>query len=181
MQSLQAKILIQKFRDNITAASHETHEKLSLMEIILFRPEIPQNTGNVVRTCSATNTKLTLVKPLGFSISDKTLKRAGLDYWSSADIHTIDNLESYLLSSLRPFYFFSSKATKSYTDVKYSKDSILIFGSEISGFPKEFFEKWSDHFLKLPMAHHARCLNLSNTVAIAIYEGLRQQGFDFTT
>ena len=149
------------------------------MEIILFRPEIPQNTGNIVRTCSVTNTKLTLVKPLGFSISDKTLKRAGLDYWSAAEIQTIDDLEAYLLNANRPFYFFSSKSEKSYTEISYTNETILIFGSETSGLPSHFFEKWPEKFYTLPMAEHARCLNLSNTVAIALYEGLRQLNFQF--
>lgn len=150
------------------------------MEIILFQPEIPQNTGNIVRTCSVTNAKLTLVRPLGFSVLDKTLKRAGLDYWDEVSIKYIDDLFEYLCNTKQEFFFFSSKATKYYTNVYYPKDSILIFGSETSGLPPIFFNTWPERFVKVPMSKNARCLNLSNTAAIAIYEALRQHLFDFS-
>lgn len=144
------------------------------MEIILYKPEIPQNTGNIVRTCSVTGAKLTLVRPLGFSVSDKTLKRAGLDYWKEVDINYIDNLDDYLKSTTHNFYFFSSKATKTHFEVEYQPTDLLIFGSETSGLDPKFFEKWPDRFIKIPMISNARCLNLSNSVAIALYEVLRQ-------
>jgi tRNA (cytidine/uridine-2'-O-)-methyltransferase len=149
-----------------------------MMKIVLFQPQIPQNTGNIVRTCSVTNTGLILVRPLGFVISDKTLKRAGLDYWNEVDIEYIDDLESYLENTKAPFYFLSSKAKKRYTDIQFQGDELLIFGSETSGLPKKFFEKWTEKFCTVPMAPKARCLNLSNTAAIVVYEGLRQLDFN---
>lgn len=154
-------------------------ESIFFMEIVLFQPEIPQNTGNIVRTCSVTNTKLTLVRPLGFSVSDKTLKRAGLDYWNEVEINYIDDLIAYLDSTKKDFYFFSSKAKSLYTEVSYSKDAIIVFGSETSGLPKEIHQKWPEKFVTIPMVKEARCLNLSNSVAIALYEGLRQNHFNF--
>ncbi|PIS00675.1 MAG: tRNA (uridine(34)/cytosine(34)/5-carboxymethylaminomethyluridine(34)-2'-O)-methyltransferase TrmL [Chlamydiae bacterium CG10_big_fil_rev_8_21_14_0_10_35_9] len=148
------------------------------MKVILYQPEIPSNTGNVIRTCFITGVSLALVKPLGFSISDKQMKRAGLDYYKNSEIELIDSLPDYLDKHSNPFYFFSSKATKNYTEVSYPANSFLIFGSETSGLPKEYFERWPDNFVTLPMKR-PRCLNLSNTVAIATYEALRQQNFNF--
>lgn len=147
------------------------------MEILLYQPEIPQNTGNIVRTCSVTRSALTLVKPLGFSVSNKMLKRAGLDYWDEVDILYIENLIEYLCSSNRSFYFFSSKVETPYTDIAFTEDDILIFGSETSGLPEAIFSRWPEKFYTIPMAHNARCLNLSNSVSIVLYEALRQQQF----
>lgn len=147
------------------------------MHIILYQPQIPQNTGNIVRTCSVTGSTLSLVRPLGFSVTDRWLKRAGLDYWEGVELSFIDNLEEYLLSFDKPFYFFSSKASKVYTEVSYSPDSILIFGSETTGLPPEFLKRWPERFLTLPMRPNERCLNLSNSVAIALYEAWRQNHF----
>ena len=147
------------------------------MEILLYQPEIPQNTGNIVRTCSVTRSHLTLVKPLGFSVSNKMLKRAGLDYWNEVNIQYIDNLIDYLSSSGRPFYFLSSKVTIPYTDITFTGEDILVFGSETSGLPEELFSKWPEKFYTIPMAHNARCLNLSNSVSIVLYEALRQDQF----
>jgi tRNA (cytidine/uridine-2'-O-)-methyltransferase len=144
------------------------------MEIILYQPEIPQNTGNIVRTCSVTGADLTLVKPLGFSVSDKTLKRAGLDYWNEVNINYIDDLEKYLDSTSHDFYFFSSKATKTLFDVSFKPKDLLVFGAETSGLDPKFFQKWPERFIKIPMLPKARCLNLSNSVAIVLYEALRQ-------
>ncbi|MFA6118345.1 MAG: tRNA (cytidine(34)-2'-O)-methyltransferase [Parachlamydiales bacterium] len=146
------------------------------MKIILFQPDIPQNTGNIIRTCSLTNTDLILVKPLGFSINEKNLKRAGLDYFNKTKIEQIDDLESYL-SGKKSFYFLSSKAKKLYSDVKFEINSILIFGSETSGLPEIYHEKYPDNFITIPMIENARCLNLSNSVAIVLYEALRQNSF----
>lgn len=143
------------------------------MKIILYQPQIPQNTGNIVRTCSVTGTDLILVKPLGFSVHDRWLKRAGLDYWEGVDVQFIDNLEGYLEKTEAPFYFFSSKTTKLYTDVAYTQDSLLIFGSETSGLPSLYSEKWPDRFVTIPMRPQARCLNLATSVGVALYEGLR--------
>ncbi|NGX29939.1 MAG: tRNA (cytidine(34)-2'-O)-methyltransferase [Candidatus Anoxychlamydiales bacterium] len=148
------------------------------MQIILFKPEIPQNTGNIIRTCYLTNASLSIVTPASFSLSDRNLKRAGLDYFKDMKLEKIQNLETYLLDK-QHFYFFSSKATKTYSSITYEKDAILIFGSETTGLPKIFFEKYEDKFLKIPMKKNSRCLNLSNSVAIALYEALRQNNFSF--
>ena len=149
------------------------------MKIILFEPQIPQNTGNIVRTCNVTNSGLVLVKPFGFNFSSRLLKRAGLDYWQDMQIEIIEDLYSYLKHCSKDFYFFSSKAPKIYTNVQYPEDTFLIFGSETTGLPAIFWETWPEKFLTVPMASQKRCLNLSNTVAIALYEGLRQQSFNF--
>ncbi|MBI5345557.1 MAG: tRNA (cytidine(34)-2'-O)-methyltransferase [Chlamydiae bacterium] len=149
------------------------------MKIVLFQPEIPQNTGNIIRTCSVTNTELILVKPYGFSISNRQLKRAGLDYFEGVSVLELEDLFSFLQNLEEPFYFFSSKAKKSYTEVKYEKNTLLIFGSESKGLPPVFFETWENRFVKIPMKENARCLNLANSVAIGLYEALRQQGFRF--
>lgn len=147
------------------------------MKIVLFQPQIPQNTGNIVRTCAVTNTSLALVRPLGFSINDRWLKRAGLDYWEGVEVTILDDLESFLQHTQEQFYFFSSKAVRLYTDVNYNSTDLLIFGSETSGLPPHFFQQWPDRFLKIPMIPTARCLNLATTVGIALYEALRQQEF----
>ncbi|HSX14027.1 MAG TPA: tRNA (cytidine(34)-2'-O)-methyltransferase [Chlamydiales bacterium] len=147
------------------------------MKIILYQPQIPQNTGTIVRTCSATNTSLVLVRPLGFSTASRHLKRAGLDYWNDVEIIEIDNLPDYLQEQGLPFFFFSSHATKMYTEAEYSPNSQLIFGSETSGLPKSYFERWPECFFTIPMNSNARCLNLSNSANIVLYEALRQTHF----
>lgn len=147
------------------------------MEIVFVHPEIPQNTGNVVRTCAATGTSLTLVKPLGFSLSDRWLKRAGLDYWQDVTIHVIDDLPTYLQKTDRPFYFLSSHAKTPYTNIPFTKETLLIFGSETQGLPPQYIKTWPNQFYTIPMQGHTRCLNLSNAAAIVLYEGLRQQDF----
>lgn len=147
------------------------------MKIILYQPQIPQNTGNIVRTCAVTGCSLVMVRPLGFSLQDRWLKRAGLDYWDDVNIECIDDLEVYLDNTVYPFYFFSSKAKLSYAEVSYSPESLLIFGSETTGLPPLFQEKWPEHFVTLPMIPEARCLNLATSVGIGVYEAWRQQGF----
>lgn len=147
------------------------------MKVILYQPQIPQNAGNIVRTCAVTGCSLVMVKPLGFSTSDRWLKRAGLDYWEGVNVDFIDDLEAYLDSCPHPFYFFSSKVDKLYTNVSYTAQDLLIFGSETTGLPSKFFEKWPDRFVTLPMVPDVRCLNLSTSVGIAVYEAWRQQGF----
>lgn len=144
------------------------------MKIILFQPQIPQNTGNIVRTCSATGASLLLVRPLGFSTASRHLKRAGLDYWSGVDVQEIDDLFEYLTTQEHPFFFYSSKAANPYTEAPYTKASLLIFGSETTGLPPLYFEKWEDRFYTIPMRKQARCLNLANSAAIVTYEALRQ-------
>jgi tRNA (cytidine/uridine-2'-O-)-methyltransferase len=148
------------------------------MKLILVEPEIPQNTGNIARTCSLTGTGLVLVRPLGFSLSHRMLKRAALDYWEEISVEIIDDLPAYLESS-SSFYFFSSKAKRFYTEVSYSSDSLLIFGSETKGLPSSFQERWEKHFVTIPMKPSARCLNLSNAAAVGLYEALRQINFSF--
>lgn len=144
------------------------------MKVVLFQPQIPQNTGNAVRTCACTGSGLVLVRPLGFSINDRWLKRAGLDYWENVPIEIIDDLELYLKQTSSSFFFFSSKATKKYTEVAYDKDSLLIFGSETAGLSPVFFENWPENFVNIPMLPEARCLNLATSVGIGVYEAIRQ-------
>jgi tRNA (cytidine/uridine-2'-O-)-methyltransferase len=150
---------------------------LSAMKIVLYQPQIPQNTGNIVRTCSVTGAELMLVEPLGFSINDRWLKRAGLDYWSEVQIDVVADLEKLLEQTTDDFYFFSSKATTCYADVHYSSKAWLIFGCETTGLPAHFFERWPQHFVTIPMQGDARCLNLANSASIGLYEAWRQQGF----
>src|SRR5271169_1036509 len=121
------------------------------MKVVLYQPQIPQNTGNVVRTCAVTGSDLILVRPLGFSVSDRWLKRAGLDYWEGVDIEIIDNLEERLTTTTDPFYFFSSHATQRYSDVQYTTDDWLIFGSETTGLPESFAKLWPEKFVTIPM------------------------------
>ena len=146
------------------------------MHIVLYQPQIPPNTGNIVRTCAVIGAKLTLVGPLGFDVSDKSLRRAGLDYWLGVDVTIVDSLEE-LLEKEDSFVFLSSKATKLYTEHQYSPEETLIFGSETSGLPKELEERFPERFLKLPMVSGQRCLNLSSAVAICSYEAWRQNSF----
>jgi tRNA (cytidine/uridine-2'-O-)-methyltransferase len=147
------------------------------LKVVLFQPQIPQNTGNIVRTCACTGASLLLVPPLGFSITDRWLKRAGLDYWEGVPVRQEDHFEEYLENLKTPFYFFSSKAAKCYTAIDFGPEDHLIFGSETKGLPAAFHEKWSDSFYKIPMKKGARCLNLSNSVAIVLYEAWRKQKF----
>ena len=149
------------------------------MITVLYQPEIPQNTGNIVRTCSVTNTDLVLVTPLGFDTSDKYLKRAGLDYWDEVKITYVDDLISFIEKENKPFYFLSSKVKKSYTTVSYTEDTMIIFGSETKGLPEELFERYPEQFVTIPMKEDVRCLNLSNSANIVLYEGLRQLNFPF--
>ena len=151
------------------------------MKIILYQPQIPQNTGNIVRTCAVTGSDLLLVEPLGFSVSDRWLKRAGLDYWEGVNVETTDNLEAYLEGYQGNFWFLSSKATRCYSEVSYKSNDLLIFGSETSGLPELFFERWPEKFLTVPMLPTARCLNLATTAGIVVYEAWRQQNFLQTT
>jgi len=149
------------------------------MKIVLYQPCIPQNTGNIVRTCAVTGNDLILILPLGFSISDRWLKRSGLDYWEGVDVQTqtVENLDELLESTSSSFYFFSSKATRLYTDVSYTPNDYLIFGSETSGLPERFFQRWPERFVRIPMIEGVRCLNLATSVGIGVYEGWRQNQF----
>lgn len=150
-----------------------------MFNIVLVEPEIPQNTGNIVRTCAATGCKLHLVRPLGFEVTDKYLKRAGLDYWSDVDISYYDGFDEVLSSNPQAaFYFFTTKSRKSYSEAEFKKGDFLVFGKETRGLEEELLLKHRDGCLRIPMLGDTRSLNLSNSVAIAVYEGLRQNGFD---
>lgn len=147
------------------------------MRIILFQPQIPQNTGNIARTCAATNTGLILVRPLNFSLSNRHMKRAGLDYWDNVPLEVIDDLPVFLENSAVPFFFFSSKAPRLYTEASYASNSLLIFGSETDGLPDLFWDRYPERFYRIPMVQGQRCLNLASSAAIGLYEALRQTGF----
>lgn len=149
-----------------------------MFNIVLVEPEIPQNTGNIVRTCHATGCKLHLVRPLGFEISDRYLKRAGLDYWDEVEISyydSFDELQNKFPSSR--FWYFTTKGLKRHSDVKFNEGDFLVFGKETKGLPEELLIKNRETCLRIPMIGETRSLNLSNSVAIAVYEGLRQQDF----
>ena len=149
-----------------------------MFNIVLVQPEIPQNTGNIARTCAATGCRLHLVKPLGFEVSDRYLKRAGLDYWQYVDVVYWENFEE--LERAFPegkFYFFTTKARACYTDMKYSDGDFLVFGKETKGLPESLLISHPQSCVRIPMLGELRSLNLSNSVAIAVYEGLRQSGF----
>jgi len=145
------------------------------MKIILYRPQIPQNTGNIIRTCQVTGTDLILVRPFAFKTDDKSLKRAGMDYFKDVSIEEIDDLFLYLKETSTPFYFFSSHASRAYTDAAYTEETLLIFGSESAGLPQKYHQEWPGQFVTIPMKKESRCLNLATSVGIALYEGLRQQ------
>lgn len=147
------------------------------LNIVLVEPEIPQNTGNVARTCAATGARLHLVGPLGFTIEDKKLKRAGLDYWWLLDITLYDGLDDFFARNAGPFYYFSTKAKHVYSDVAYPDGCYIVFGKETAGLPEELLLKNPDTTVRLPMREQARSLNLSNSVAVGTYEVLRQWGF----
>ena len=149
----------------------------SSLTIVLYQPQIPQNAGNIVRTCAVTGSELVFIRPLGFSTTDRWLKRAGLDYWEGVNVTLFDSFDEYLFeqskSSTDPF-FFSSYAQKLYTSLDYRSGSHLIFGSETDGLPKELFEKYPSQFATIPMISKARCLNLATSVGIVTYEAIRQ-------
>lgn len=146
------------------------------MIIVLFEPQIPQNTGNVVRTCAVTGCGLVLVNP-GFSTSNRWLKRAGLDYWEGVDVQVVEDFDAYLASTKAPAYFFSSKAEKSFHEVAYPQNSLLVFGSETSGLPEKYHEQFPEQFVTLPMRPGQRCLNLATSVGIGAYRAWESQGF----
>ena len=152
------------------------------MNIVLVEPEIPQNTGNIVRTCAATGARLHIVKPMGFEIDDKKLKRAGLDYWHFLNIQYYENLDDFFEKNKDGrFYYLSSKGTASYTDVKFSDGDFLLFGKETKGLPEKLLIDHPERAIRIPMISDARCLNLSNSVAIVVYEALRQNNFESLT
>lgn len=149
-----------------------------MFNIVLVEPEIPQNTGNIARTCAATGSKLHIVKPMGFEIDDKKLKRAGLDYWHLLGIQYYENLDDFFQKNKGgKFYFASTKAVNVYSDVTYSDGDYILFGKETKGLPEDLLHENKENCIRIPMINEARSLNLSNSVAIVVYEALRQNGF----
>ena len=148
---------------------------MSRLNVVLIEPQIPQNTGNIVRTCAATNAVLHLVGPLGFKIEDKKLKRAGLDYWHLMEIHNYKSTEEFFEKNKDGnFFYFTTKGLNRHTDVTYPDNCYLVFGREDAGLPESLLYENRDSCVRVPMQNDARSLNLSNTVAIAVYETLRQ-------
>lgn len=151
------------------------------LHVVLYQPEIPANTGNIARTCAATDTKLHLIRPLGFSTDDKMLKRAGLDYWKFVDVIYYDSLDDFFAKNTEGQFFYITKfGEKTHTSYDYSdqnEDYYFVFGRETNGLPNELIEQNKDHCLRIPMNEHVRALNLSNTAAILVYEALRQQNY----
>lgn len=143
------------------------------MIVVLFSPQIPQNTGNVVRTCAVAGCSLILVKPLGFSLQDRWLKRAGLDYWEGVDVQVVDSLEPLLERAQGRFHLFTSKGQKTHYEASYSPNDLLIFGSETSGLPPSILSAYPSHCVKIPMQEGSRCLNLATSVGIGVYEAKR--------
>lgn len=149
-----------------------------MISIVLVEPEIPENTGNISRTCACTGMPLYLVGKLGFEITESRVKRAGLDYWDKLHIERVDSIEELTdRFGADKFFYFSSKATRSYSDVSYPSDAFLVFGKETKGLPSELIAANPTRAVRIPMRPLLRCLNLSNSVAIAAYEALRQHDF----
>lgn len=151
---------------------------MSSLNIVLVEPEIPQNTGNIARTCAATGARLHLVEPMGFKVDDKKLKRAGLDYWYLLDITYYENLNDFFNKNKDgKFYYFSTKANHVYSDITYPDNAYLVFGKETMGLPEKLLYDNPETTVRIPMISDARSLNLSNSVAIGVYEVLRQWNF----
>jgi tRNA (cytidine/uridine-2'-O-)-methyltransferase len=157
---------------------YRTRQGTINLKIILCEPEIPQNAGNIARTCALTDTGLHLIKPLGFSLEDKYMKRAGLDYWDKVKVQIWDNLEECVNSlSGSAFYYATTKAGRLYTEASYPDASVLVFGSESKGLSEKVLQENQDKLIRIPMIDFGRSLNLSNAVAVVLYEALRQKGF----
>lgn len=147
---------------------------MPVLNIVLVEPQIPQNAGNIARTCAVTQSRLHLVGPLGFEIDDKKLKRAGLDYWNLLDISYYENIEDFFQKNKGDFYFFTTKAHHAHSAVSYEDGAYLVFGREDAGLPEPLLYEHEDQCVRIPMFGSARSLNLSNAVAIGVYETLRQ-------
>ena len=151
-----------------------------MLNIVLHEPEIHFNTGNIARTCAATGARLHLIKPFGFEITDKHLKRAGLDYWPMVDLHVWDDLDTLFAAhpeAAEDLWLATTKAPQDYSAARFSPDSWLFFGKETAGLPLDFREQFREQCIRIPMYENARSLNLANSVAILTYEALRQNGF----
>ena len=150
----------------------------SLLNVVLVEPEIPQNCGNIARTCAATGARLHLIRPLGFDISEKAVRRAGLDYWHLVQVTDYENLEDFFArNDVRQMWCLSTKAPRCYTEATFDDGCYLFFGKETKGLPESFLEAHRQCCVRIPMREEARSLNLSNSVAITVFEALRQQGF----
>ena len=149
-----------------------------MLNIVLVEPEIPQNCGNIARTCAATGARLHLIRPLGFDISEKAVKRAGLDYWHLVEVFDYENLDDFFAKNkVEQMFLLSTKAPKAYTQAQFQDGCYLFFGKETKGLPEDFLAQHRDSCIRLPMRTEARSLNLSNSVAITVYEALRQLDF----
>jgi tRNA (cytidine/uridine-2'-O-)-methyltransferase len=149
------------------------------INIVLVEPEIPQNTGNIVRTCAAVGASLHLIKPLGFSVEDRYLKRAGLDYWNEVDIQYYENFTELRLKYPQyNFYYATTKAAKTYAEIEFPEDCFIVFGKETAGLPEELLMENRDWCIRIPMKKDIRSLNLSNSVAVVVFEALRQHDFE---
>lgn len=150
-----------------------------MLNIVLLEPEIPANTGNIGRTCVATGSRLHLIKPLGFDISEKAVRRAGMDYWKDIDLHVYENYEDFLMQNPGAVtYMATTKAEKIYTQAAYGPDDYIMFGKESAGIPEEILMENRERCVRIPMIGETRSLNLSNSVAIMVYEALRQNEFN---
>ncbi len=152
---------------------------MAQLNVVLFEPEIPANTGNIGRTCVATNTRLHLIEPLGFRLNDKTVKRAGMDYWQDLDVIRYDDWNDFCEKNPdAKIYMATTKAKHTYTEVEFEPDCYIMFGKESAGIPEEILVQHPDTSIRIPMVGETRSLNLSNSVAIVLYEALRQNNFD---
>lgn len=148
------------------------------MNIVLLEPEIPQNTGNIGRTCCATGTKLHLIEPMGFRINEKNLKRAGMDYWDKLDVTVYDSYRDFTEQNPQAkIWYATTKAPRRYTDVQFSEDDYIMFGKESAGIPEEILVEHKENCIRIPMNFEIRSLNLANSVAVVLYEALRQNDF----
>ena len=149
-----------------------------MLNVVLHEPEIPQNCGNIARTCAATGARLHLIRPLGFDISEKAVRRAGLDYWHLVDVRVYDNLEDFFQKNdVQKLWCLSTKAPRCYTEARFEDGCYLFFGKETNGLPESFLEEHRDECVRIPMRSDARSLNLSNAVAVTVFEALRQLDF----
>ena len=149
-----------------------------MLNIVLVEPEIPQNCGNIARTCAATGSRLHLIRPLGFDISEKAVRRAGLDYWHLVDVRVYDDLADFFQKNrVKQMWCLSTKAPRCYTEAAFQDECYLIFGKETKGLPEDFLDAHFDECIRIPMRSEARSLNLSNAVAITVFEALRQLDF----
>ena len=158
--------------------TRKKEEEPSVLNIVLVEPEIPQNCGNIARTCAATRSRLHLIRPLGFDISEKAVRRAGLDYWHMVDLTVYDNIDHFFSLHPQPdVWLATTKAPRDYSQARFSSDCWLMFGKETAGLPEWLREKYRSRCIRIPMREDARSLNLANSVAILTYEALKQNGF----